>query len=624
MAAQHRLSTFQQRFRNPILIVWALCSFILVAAIIQPVFADNPPTLQFSTYLGGSGNDYGENIALDKNGNIYVTGYTSSTDFPATNPFNIALPASNSGSYGMYVTKFDPTDATQLYSVFIGQGTPFDIAVDADGYAYVVGLGRNIPTVHAIQPTLRGTDDAFIAKINPSGTGLVYSTYLGGDSEDFALGVGLDADRNVYIAGVTMSTNFPTHDPYQATFSGGQWDVFVARLNAAGSALDYSTYYGGDDWDIATDIAVDSEGNAYITGDTQSTNFPTVSPYRGTLNTCVQPPHSSVDCADVYIAKFNASGIPVYSTYFGGTGVKDRGNAIAVDSTGSIYITGDTNSTDLPTTADAFQAAPGNTDSSFVAKFNADGSAPVYVTYLLTYLDNTGFFVYGGSGAQSIVVNADGQAFVTGVTNRADFPTVNPVQATLNGSTDIYISQLNENGSALMFSTYLGGSDEEGIQFSPQLTLDSDNSVYVTSTTFSDDFPTLHAFQPDPGGPFSPLDPYGYPGPPNVDAFVAKIGFRYVPHAEPSQSVARNYYTTDMPTLTWTPVTWATHYHVQVSKNKLFSGTPDFEGETDANGLSITTDALDDGVYYWRVQAQKADGDWGGWSLVESFTVYAN
>ena len=603
-----RTHILQHRTGRGILILWALCSLILVAASIQPVSADTQPTLQFSTYLGGNGNEHGENIALDSDGNIYVTGDTASADFPATNPLGATAP-------GIYLTKFDPTATTQLYSIFLGQGSAYGIVVDADGYAYVVGLGRDIPTVSAIQPTLRGFEDAFIAKINPSGTGLVYSTYLGGDSEDFALSVGLDANRNAYVVGVTMSTNFPTQNPYQATYGGGQWDVFIARLNAEGSALVYSTYYGGSDWDISTDIAVDSAGNAYITGDTASTNFPVVNPYQATLKTpCVYPPSSP--CRDATVVKFNPAGTPVYSTYFGGTGNNDRGNGIAVDSLGSIYITGETTSSNLPTTVNAFQTTSGTSNPSFVTKFSPDGSTLVYSTYL------TG--TISGSGAESIAVTGNGQALITGITAANDFPTVNPIQATRNGPSDVFISQLSADGSSLLFSTYFGGSGDEGVEFSPRLALDLAGSVYITSTTLSDDFPVLNAFQSDPAGPFSPTGPFGIVGPPNFDAFVTKIGFQFVPHAEPAQAAARNYYTTPTPTLTWTPITWAMGYRVQVSKDKLFTGTPDFEGETAANVLSIPTDALDNGLYYWRVQAQKANDDWGGWSPVESFIIYAS
>jgi hypothetical protein len=605
MAAQHRFSPVRFVPRR-ILMLSALCLLILFAMSLYPASADLIPTLQFSTYLGGTNGEFGEAIALDKDGNIYVTGTTASADFPATNALGVDGP-------GIYVTKFDPTASTQLFSVFLGQGKSFDIAVDADGYVYVTGQADSFPTVQAIQPAQAGMEDAFIAKINPTGTALVYATYLGGAGNDFALGLALDAARNVYVVGVTDSTNFPTYNAYQSTFGGGQWDFFVARLNASGSALVYSTYYGGDDYDISMDIAVDSAGNAYITGETGSNNFPVVNAFQPAhANWCAHPPNTRA-CTDAYLAKLSPAGMPIFSTYLGGNGNYERGNAITVDQLGSAYVAGNTDSIDFPITANAFQTNPGGNSPAFVAKFDPDGSGLLYSTYLGGTTD--------GSLVLDIELDADHNIVVGGATWATDFPTVNPIQATKGGAVgepDAFVSRLSADGMNLEFSTYFGGRYAEYVEFSPHIALDSAGSVYMTGSTYSDDFPVLEAFQPEPGAPMTGFS--------NADAFLIKIGFRFVPHAEPGQAATHNYFTTDTPTLTWTPVTWATHYHVQVSKDKFFKGTPDFEGVTAGSEPFMTTDSdpLDDGLYYWRVQTQKADGSYGGWSPVESFTVDAD
>jgi hypothetical protein len=584
------------------------CLITLLFAPINPVSADDEqPTLAFSTYLGGDGNEFGEDIAVDDDGNIYVVGSTSSTNFPATDPFN----APTSATYGsMYVTKFDPTGTTQLYSIFLGSGTPFSIAVDDDGAAYIVGRADNIPTVNAIQATNGGGQDAFVAKVNPTGTALVYSTYLGGNGLDLALGVALDANRNVYIAGATGSSNFPTRNPFQASYGGGQWDVFVARLNAAGTALVYSTYFGGSGWDINMSIAVDNTGNAYITGDTGSDDFPTLNAYQPNhANWCNNTPYQSI-CTDTYVAKFSPSGTPIYSTHIGGDG-HERGTGIAVDSLGSVYVAGYTNSSDFPT-INAYQPTLPYIFSTFLTKFSPDGSELVYSTYL----GGTN----GGTQALDMAIDSLNRAFVIGVTEATDFPTAVPIQPALAGTTsnsDLFVTQFSADGQTLEFSTYFGGSLNDGIvEFSPRIAVDRRGSVYFTSSTYSNDFPLKDAFQSDPGG----SSPGYFPN--NFDAVVVKIAF---PHQSfPDEAAARNYFTTHTPTLTWKPITWALGYRVQVNKSETFDLPYDFQGDVLASADSITTDNLDNGFYYWRILAQKPDGSWGNVSPIDSFTIDAD
>ena len=229
------------------------------------------------------------------------------------------------GQKTLSVTKLNP-HGSRLYTTFLGGGGADEargIAVDVQGYIYLAGStsSLNFPTRGAIQSATGGSGDAFVAKLGPPGTPLVYSTYLGGIANDAASGIAIDSARNAYIIGTTFSTDFPTQSPYQAT-KGAQQDAFVAKINAAGTALVYSTYLGGNNVDEGNAIAVDAAGNAYVTGSTASTNFPLQSPFRS----------SNLASVDAFVAKINpAVSALVYSTYLGASAT-DYGTGIAVDS----------------------------------------------------------------------------------------------------------------------------------------------------------------------------------------------------------------------------------------------------------------------------------------------------
>ncbi len=255
-------------------------------------------------------------------------------------------------------------DPTLVYSTYLG-GSYYDqvdgIAVDAAGNTYIGGAtgSTNFPTANPIQSFAGGDDDAFVAKINASGTALLYSTYLGGGSVDAVNGIAVDSSGNAYVAGATNSTDFPTVNAIQST-AGGGYDVFVSKINSSGTALIYSTYLGGGSDDSAYGIAVDSSGNAYVAGLTSSTNFPTVNAIQST----------SGGSYDAFIAKINASGFALlYSTYLGGAGY-DQALAVAVDSSDNAYVAGYTNSTDFPT-ANAIQTTTGGLYDAFVSKIAA-------------------------------------------------------------------------------------------------------------------------------------------------------------------------------------------------------------------------------------------------------------
>ena len=337
-----------------------------------------------------------------------------------------------------------------------------------------------------------GYDPKRVLLIDPV---LSYSTYLGGSGYDAGQGIAVDAAGNAYATGYTVSSDFPTANPLQRSFGGGMGDAFVAKLNAAGSALVYSTYLGGSAGAWGTGIAVDSSGNAYVTGKTTSTDFPTANPFQATKKATPKTGFTA------FVAKLNSPGSAlVYSTYLGGSG-QDWSYGIAVDSSGNAYVTGDTESTDFPTAnpLQAINKATRDTENAtaFVAKLNSPGSALVYSTYL------------GGSGGdsgQGIAVDSSGNAYVTGYTFSTDFPTVNPLQASDHGDFDAFVAKLNAAGSALVYSTYLGGSS---VDYGYGVAVDSSGNAYVTGRTYSTDFPTANPLQASYGG--------------DGDGFVAKL-----------------------------------------------------------------------------------------------------
>ena len=294
--------------------------------------------LYYSTYLGGSGLDYAYAIAVDSAGNTYVTGGTGSANFPTANP----LQASLRGSVDVFVTKINASGSARLYSTFLGSGGVDEgrgIAVNSRGEVYVTGSAgfSDFPMKNPIQGTWGGSGDAFLTKLNATGSALGVSTYLGGNGIDDGNGIALDPAGNAYVVGTTNSTNFPTVNPFQAG-KGAQDDAFVAKINPAGSAWVYATYLGGNNEDQGNGIAVDASGNAYLTGYTASTNFPVQSAFRG----------SNTGVVDAFVTKLNPAGSAlVYSTYLGGSAL-DYGTAIAVDSSGSAYVTGIVTSDDFP------------------------------------------------------------------------------------------------------------------------------------------------------------------------------------------------------------------------------------------------------------------------------------
>ena len=411
-----------------------------------------------------------------------------------------AFAVNDDGSVGFTIAGYDTglplvIDPVIKYSTLLG-GSSSDaaigVAVDSAGAAYIAGYtaSYDFPMQNPVQNLKSGSNDVFIAKLNSSGTGLVYSTYLGGSGDDQANGIAVDGAGSVYVTGSTTSTNFPMRNALQARLAG-QKNAFALKLSPAGNSLVYSTYLGGNGSDSGNGIAVDTTGNAYVVGDTSSITFPATGVQKGNRGS-----------QDAFVAKLSTDGSRlVYSTYLGGSNV-DHGAAIAVDASGAAYITGSTYSTDFPT-ASPFQVSNGGGQDAFVAKLSADGSSLVYSTYL------------GGSGGslsypeqgQGIAVDAQGNAYITGATSSANFPVMLPFQSTLDGWEDAFLAKLNPTGWPV-YSTYLGGS---GVDCANAIAVDATGSVYIVGYTYSTDLPVVNALQPS-------IATAG-----NMDAFVAVL-----------------------------------------------------------------------------------------------------
>jgi hypothetical protein len=470
----------------------------------RPLVID-PVVLSYSTYLGGSEGDVGNAIAVDAAGNAYVTGDSTSSNFPTTvGPLGPGTP--NGSRQFAYVTKINPAGSALVYSTFLGEGVGNAIALDADGNAYVMGMGEPaFPTTPgAFQPTT-SVFAPFVAKLNPTGSALIYSTFLHGSGTDFSNGIAVDAAGNAYATGVTSSSDFPTTPgAFQPILRAGRtFTTFVSKLDPTGSALVYSTFLEGSG---AFGIAVDAIGNAYVTGSADSTLPTTPGAFQPVFGS------DSPESGDAFVAKLNPAGSAlVYSTYLGGTS-GDQAIGIAVDADGNAYVTGITGSANFPTTSGVFQTALSGSSDAFVTKLNPTGSALVYSTLL------GGTRTEAGTG---IAVDRVGNAYVVGATNSSDFPiTAATFQPASGGGTnrigsplgDAFVTKLNPTGSALAYSSYLGGNDSDGAS---GIALDAAANAYMTGRTASSNFPTT-------AGAFQPTQPMWF-GQSAADAFVAKV-----------------------------------------------------------------------------------------------------
>lgn len=404
----------------------------------RPLVID--PFVAYAALLGGSDIDIASAVDVDSAGNAYFTGNTYSWDFPIVNPIQSGPDCS--------------------------------------------GLGVCIYT------------DAFVTKINPEGTAIIYSTYLGGGLDDYGDGITVDALGNTYVGGATNSSDFPLKNPLQQLFGGGLCfagglagtpdspcnDGFVAKLDATGSHLVYATYLGGNRNDAVGGIAADALGGAVVAGVTYSPNFPTTAGAFDT--TCgVDANCNGLTSSDLFVSKLSSDGsLLAYSTFLGGSGGQS-GGGIRLDSDGNAYVTGQSDSDDFPTTAGAFQMVKSAGRDVFVTKLNPFGSDLVYSTFL------------GGGGddwAGGIAIDSTGNTYLTGGTSSSDFPVVNAFQSYLNGPSDVFVSKLNPEGTNLIYSTYLGGLYDDS---AAGIDVDQFGNASITGQTFSKDFPLMNPIQ---------------------------------------------------------------------------------------------------------------------------------
>jgi len=448
----------------------------------RPLVID--PALTFSTYLGGSGavisGSTGKAIAIDWSGNIYITGSTSQTDFPTLDPLQKSL----TGGQNLFVAKLDPA-GTLLFSTFLGgsgEDVGESIAVDNGGSIYLTGgtSSSNFPVLHALEPSPKSVaGHAFVTKLNTIGSALLYSTYLGGSGSDIGNGIAVDAAGNATVVGNTSSADFPMMNPIQANQTG----AFVSKLNEAGSAFVYSTFLGGSSGTSANALALDTSGNAYVTGGTAA-DFPVTPGAYQTSCTKVAP---ATSCA--YVTEINAAGTAlVYATYLGGSN-NDWGTGIAVDTSNEAFTAGVTTSPDFPTAWGAQSTLAGIQDG-FVSKLNAGGTALVYASFL------------GGSQApnasgittiNAITLDPYHQAYVTGWTNSTNFPLVDPIQTTNNAAgpenQTAFVTLFDQYSTTILYSTYLGGNVYDvGNGVATDLSL----NTWVVGSTSSTNFPMVN------------------------------------------------------------------------------------------------------------------------------------
>jgi hypothetical protein len=472
----------------------------------KPLVID--PVLVYSTYLGGNGADSGRAIAIDSERNVYVTGSTSSTNFPTANPLQ---PNNASPNFGdVYVTKINAAGTQIVYSTYFGGSIGdigYGIDIDAAGSIYVTGVtggtsgANDFPTtVGAFDRTFTAPDESFLLKLNASGNALLYSTYTGA-----SIGFEVKVDKTTgeaFVSGNAGATLPITPGAFSANCDSPSC-AFVTKFNASGSGLIYSTYIGAGP---ANDLATDAGGNAYITGSTISSVFP-VTP-GAPQQTCTG---CNLGRSDAFVTKLNPTGSAlVYSTFLGGS-LSEVGRGIAVDGSGNAYVTGRTESSNsvsvpFPTTPGAYQTTSQGTPDAFVTKVNPTGTAFVYSTFLGGNVKDEAF---------GLATDPLGNAHIIGQTRSTNFPLVNPFQSICPQNGDcVFMASLNPAGAAVVFSTFFGQG--EGVE----IVADNAGNIYATGVTYQGlaNLPTMNAIQPNHGA-----------GDSVFDAFVTKIQVQELP-----------------------------------------------------------------------------------------------
>jgi len=561
---------------------------------------DPPLARLWATYYGGSDYDYAYSVATDQQGNVYVVGYTWSSNFPVYDPGGGAYyQGNNAGYYDAFILKFN-SSGVRLWATYYGGSSSSDyaysVATDQQGNVYVVGYtsSTNFPVYDPgggayYQGSRAGYDDAFILKFDSSGV-RQWATYYGGSSSsDYAYSVATDQQGNVYVVGYTSSTNFPVYDPgggaYYQGNNAGYYDAFILKFNSSG-VRQWATYYGGSSSsDYAYSVATDPQGNVYVVGYTRSTDFPVYNPGGGAY---YQGSRAGYD--DAFILKFDSSGVRQWATYYGGSSSSDYAYSVATDPQGNVYVVGYTSSTNFPVYDPGggayFQQTIGSSGYSdaFILKFNSSG-VRLWATY------------YGGSSydyTNSVATDPQGNVYVVGNTYSTDFPVYNPgggayYQGSEAGYDDAFILKFNSSGVRL-WATYYGGSSSD---YAYSVATDPQGNVYVVGNTGSTNFPV--------GNPYGAYYQQNNNG--SSDAFLLK----FMTDAGPTLV-----YPGPLQIINTSPVNfvWKTfnifgsynRYQLQISTNSNFD--PSYTYLTTDTSYSVN---LSDGNYYWRVRAVASD-----------------
>ncbi len=578
------------------------------------------PVLSFSTYFGGNSSDNAWSIALDTNGFIYIAGQTLSKQMSATNPAPFSTPGAfqtNFAGGGLtgdaFVAKFDNQGSNLIYLTYLGgnaDDAAYSLAVDGAGDAYVTGFtdSPNFPVTNSVPGGVQGLSnsmrisgtvgpsgyypgDAFVAELSPSGSNLVYSTYLGGSATDAGVSMAIDPFGNAYVTGVTYSTNFPTtpnafqktlavpNGVFQAYFNA---NAFVTEISANGTNLLYSSYFGGTNFDQGDGIAVDSSNYVYVAGFSASTNFPTTNfifqqliqtnqvggtnqvvtnvVYNGSL---LNGSSNLTSANDAFVAKFTpACTSLIYSTFLGGAngGVA---NGIAVDGSGNAYVTGWTVSTNFPNTATNVAGLYNGLSN------NLPLASPLITNAFLTQITWSGSHAaigysavfggtnFGGDVGYGVTVDASGNVYVVGASSTTNFPAINTpglLGATNAGGSDAFVIVFSNNANGILYSGYLGGS---GNDYGYGIAVDSQTNVYITGTTASANFPV-----------FNDQGQTSLRG--ASDAFLAKIGGTVL-----------------MPVITTQPTNQAVAAGTSVSLVAVATGTPPLTYQWQEQGTNL-------------------------------------
>ena len=478
--------------------------------------------LLYSTFFGGTAFDEANAIAAGTGGASYLTGRTYSWDFPTTPG---VFSSNISGNSDIFVSKLESGGDALVYCTFLG-GSNTDqghsLAINGMGEVVIAGTSysSDFPTTAgAFDRSYNQSADIVVAKLGADGTTLDYATYVGGSGIDLGLGVDVDGSDATYVTGHTSSANFPTTaGAFDTNYGGGYpfGDSYVLKLNPGGSSLNYSTFLGGTGEDYANDMAVSQTGQAYVVGWTNSNNFPVTG---GSFSTG-RSGHN-----DVFLVKVNsAGGGLIYAGLLGGIG-DDQGQGVAVDIYGEAYIAGQTNSSDFPVTAGAFQTSkpsPTSNWDGFVAKVNATGNSLIYNTYLGG--SNGNCETVGIDRECSIDVDSSGVAYVAGRTQSTNFPTTpGGYDTTFNGNEDGFMVRLNPAGSGLLYGSFFGGSDSDQTL---DVSVDTAGSAHISGRTYSLNFPSS-------AGAYDTT----YNG--SGDAFAVKLfvgGYVSGPKADPDRS----------------------------------------------------------------------------------------